>query len=58
MSEGVENVNVAINENDANKLLENMAVPELAIHSVITDCKGTYLEKLREAREEKKDQGN
>ncbi|XP_056022517.1 ras GTPase-activating-like protein IQGAP1 isoform X2 [Ostrea edulis] len=57
LSEGVENVNVAINENDANKLLENMAVPELAIHSVITDCKGTYLEKLREAREEKKDQG-
>lgn len=58
MSEGVESTNAALDTSDADKLLESMAVPELAIHSVIADCKGMYLEKLQEALEAKKSQGN
>lgn len=58
MSEGVESANAALDTSDADKLLESMAVPELAIHSVIADCKDMYLEKLQEALEAKKSQGN
>lgn len=58
MSEGVESTNAALDTSDADKLLESMAVPELAIHSVIADCKDMYLEKLQEALEAKKSQGN
>lgn len=58
VSEGVESTNAALDTSDADKLLESMAVPELAIHSVIADCKGMYLEKLQEALEAKKSQGN
>ncbi|XP_061172402.1 ras GTPase-activating-like protein IQGAP1 isoform X1 [Saccostrea echinata] len=57
LSEGVENVNTAVDEHDGDKLLESMATSELAIHSVIPDCKETYLEKLQQAREEKKEHG-
>lgn len=57
MSEGVESTNAALDTSDADKLLESMAIPELAIHSVIADCKGMYLEKLQEALEAKKSQG-
>lgn len=57
LSEGVESANAALDTSDADKLLESMAVPELAIHSVIADCKDMYLEKLQEALEAKKSQG-
>lgn len=57
VSEGVESANAALDTSDADKLLESMAVPELAIHSVIADCKDMYLEKLQEALEAKKSQG-
>lgn len=57
VSESVESVNVALDDSNADKLLENMAGPELAIHSVIADCKEMYLEKLQEALNAKKSEG-
>ncbi|XP_078316270.1 ras GTPase-activating-like protein IQGAP1 isoform X2 [Crassostrea virginica] len=57
LSESVESVNVALDDSNADKLLESMAGPELAIHSVIADCKEMYLEKLQEALNAKKSEG-
>ncbi|OWF47735.1 ras GTPase-activating-like protein IQGAP1 isoform X2 [Mizuhopecten yessoensis] len=53
----VEEVNKTSGENDSDLLLESLTSSDLALHSVVPDCKDMYLQRLLEAIDDKTQKG-
>ena len=56
-AEAVSAINRAVESSDPAATLEAIKAPTVSIRSITDECTETYLERLREARQEKVDSG-